>query len=377
MKKRRMNKVAKKLLDRNAEQSELFSSADHDGARRLYRAEHPTEIAVLKCMDGRLNLPFITGTEPGIVQPFRNIGGMFDHGWPHFGEVFRKWVDYALGRARKCLVLATYHYSKGDHHRGCAGHGYDTEAARAGAFELAAQTERIYGVGHSVLYPIVVGIETDEDTLVFHGPKNNGETLDLCAHLDASAESLEGKLRTLYPDMSAQMINDLLPHVLGNIAHIKALRAESREPIAMEHREQVIAVGRGFDWLHWPNKALIVGPYSPNLASPISIAGKVVLGNIKGNRINPSEGIVLMSAAVHRNESAFERNRAVEKARTLAKIGYEALASVKELEELMPYVHVIAGTVDETTRKFTQVEFSPVVREVVKAAAAPQRAAAH
>ena len=26
-------------------------------------------------------------------------------------------------------------------------------------------------------------------------------------------------------------------------------------------QEQVLAVGRGFDWLHLPNKALIVGPY--------------------------------------------------------------------------------------------------------------------
>jgi hypothetical protein len=26
-------------------------------------------------------------------------------------------------------------------------------------------------------------------------------------------------------------------------------------------QEQVLAVGRGFDWLHIPNKALIVGPY--------------------------------------------------------------------------------------------------------------------
>lgn len=382
MKFKRMNKVTKQLLDRNEEQSALFSSADACGARAAYRAEHPTEIAALKCMDGRLNLPFITGTEPGIVQPFRNIGGIFDLGWPHFGQVFQKWVDYSLSRGRKCIVFVTYHYSKGDPHRGCAGHKYDTDAARRNAFELRDQTERVFGVGHSVVYPIVVGIETDEDTLVFHGSHNDGTVLDLSTCLDASAALLEGKFRALYPDMNARMLADLMPHVLGNIAHIRSLRAQSnRKVVDMDHREQVICVGRGFDWLHWPNKALIVGPYSPNLAGPISIAGKVVLANIKNNRIDPKDGVVLMSSAVHRNESAFERNRAVEKARSLAQIAYDALASTPDLAELMPHIHVLVGTVDETTRKLTPVEFVPtdrvVAAAVAEAAAKRQHAAAH
>jgi hypothetical protein len=39
----------------------------------------------------------------------------------------------------------------------------------AGAFSLAAQIEKVFGVNHQCMYPVVVGIETDEDTLVFHG----------------------------------------------------------------------------------------------------------------------------------------------------------------------------------------------------------------
>ena len=56
-------------------------------ARQRCLAEHPTAIAVLKCMDGRINIPVATQTPAGILMPFRNLGGMFDLGWPHLGEV--------------------------------------------------------------------------------------------------------------------------------------------------------------------------------------------------------------------------------------------------------------------------------------------------
>ena len=119
------------------------------GARRLYRSQHPTDICALKCptppplanttylfrirtptpaqcrsiaqcrfcsinhaaskMHGRSPQPGSHNTntsrynlqiEPqnpnsqlhtaGIIQPYRNIGGKFDMGWPHFGQVKMK-----------------------------------------------------------------------------------------------------------------------------------------------------------------------------------------------------------------------------------------------------------------------------------------------
>ncbi|NWF73057.1 MAG: hypothetical protein HXY51_08495, partial [Nitrospirae bacterium] len=47
----------------------------------------------LKCMDGRLNLSVATNTPPGIIEPIRNLGGRFDLGWPHFGEVITEQVQ--------------------------------------------------------------------------------------------------------------------------------------------------------------------------------------------------------------------------------------------------------------------------------------------
>ena len=48
-----------------------------ESSRKRYLARFPTAIAVMKCMDGRINLPVSTGTPPGIIQPFRNLGGFF------------------------------------------------------------------------------------------------------------------------------------------------------------------------------------------------------------------------------------------------------------------------------------------------------------
>lgn len=93
---------------------ENFSSPEAWLARQRYLAEHPTAIAVLKCMDGRINIPVATNTPTGILMPFRNLGGMFNLGWPHLGEVLAHHVMRMTGSGRRVLILITYHWSKGD-----------------------------------------------------------------------------------------------------------------------------------------------------------------------------------------------------------------------------------------------------------------------
>ncbi len=346
-------KIATFLLDHNRKQSALFTSPDAVGGRQLYRAKHPTEIAALKCMDGRLNLAIMTETPPGIIQPFRNIGGKFDLGWPHFGQVFEGWVNYSISRGRRCLVLVTYHFSKGDAHRGCAGHAYDTIAARENAAELVRQIDRVFGGDHATVHPILVGIETDEDALVLHGEHG---TVNLADEYSGSTGKVERSIQEkVYPDMQPEMIADLMPLVIGNLRHIDAIRKAKRPIADAEHKEQVLAVGRGFDWLHLPNKALIVGPYSYNLGDPIAVAGTVLLGNIKAGRIRGEDGVVLLSSAAYRKEQGFEQYRAVEKARALARF---ALATLHErVPELKPYLRTLVGTTDFDTRLFTPLPF--------------------
>jgi len=72
-------------------------------------------------------------------MPFRNLGGMFDLGWPHLGEVLSHHVLRMTSTGRRVLILITYHWSKGNPLRGCAGFNYDTKAAIAHTREIRSQ----------------------------------------------------------------------------------------------------------------------------------------------------------------------------------------------------------------------------------------------
>jgi hypothetical protein len=322
-------------------------------ARRAYRTEHPTEIAALKCMDGRINLPVICQVPPGIIQPYRNIAGKFDIGWAFFGEVFDNWVYYAMGRNRKCLVFVTYHWSEGNEHRGCKGFGYDRQKAMDHMDWHIARLEETYGNGHAVVYPIKVGIETDSETMILHGRKEGAE-LDLSKEevKNLAPAHLRSKLQELYPDMQPQVVTDLLALVLGNLVHAKARGLVARPDVELDHCERVIGVGRGFGWLHLPNKALIIGPYGYDMGDSIAIAAGIIKSNIASGRVPPEEGIALMTSGAYRRDVRSGVHLASQKARSLADYGYSVIE--KAAPELLPYLVKIVGTTDLDTLLFTE-----------------------
>lgn len=300
------------LLERAELHSQHFSAPEAVLARERYRAVHPTALAAMKCMDGRLNLAYATGTPIGLIQPFRNLGGRFDLGWPHLGEVLSAWVLRQIREGRRVLLLLTYHFARGSRERGCAGFGFDTEAAHAHVQALRRQVEQVFGHGHAAVYPLVCGFETDEDALRLHAP--GGEVLDLARLDDNDAAALPQRLPSLFPDMPAQVREDLLPLLRGNLGHIAAVRASQRRP-EVEHHEWVLCVGRGFDVLHMPNHALIVGPYSPRLDQSIETAASIIESNMRSGRI-PDDGFLLL-ASVPYEEPGPDRARAELKARFL------------------------------------------------------------
>lgn len=312
----------------------LFNLADRHGtnyrspeaclARDRYLAEHPTAIAVLKCMDGRINIPVATNTPVGILMPFRNLGGMFDLGWPHLGEVLAHHVQRMVGSGRRVLFLITYHFSRGDSQRGCAGFNYDTAAAIQHTREIRRQVEHIFGAGHATVYPLVCGFETDEDALIVHGAGDNGATLDMATVNSGDVATLPQRLAALLPDMPAQTRADLLPLLLGNLDHIAELRGQQRQ-LDIEHREWMICLGRGFDFLHTPNLALIIGPYSPNLDVPIRTAAGIIQSNMRAGRI-PDDGFLLL-ASVPYDEIGVDRARAELKSRFLSRFAAEVIGA--------------------------------------------------
>lgn len=312
-------------------------------ARERYRARHPTAIAVMKCMDGRINLPVATHTPPGIVQPFRNLGGMFDLGWPHLGEVLASHVHRMVGEGRRVLMLITYHYSKGDPHRGCAGFGYNTAAAIAHTYAIKRQVEFTFGAGHATVCPVVCGFETDEDALILHG--DGAESLDLARVKPEERSTLAPRLAALLPDMPAQVRDDLLPLLHGNLDHIAEVRAVPRH-LDIEHREWMICLGRGFDFLHTPNLALIIGPYSPNLDDPVRKAAGIILGNMHAGRI-PGDGFLLLSSAPY-DEIGMDRARAELKSRFLSDFAATVIRS--EFPQLAHKMHSHAAVLDWRSR---------------------------
>ena len=340
------------LLDYAHRQSVEFQSPESCLVRDLYIAKHPTCVIALNCMDGRINISMATRTPAGIIAPFRNLGGRFNLGWPHFAEVLSDRVQAMVGLGRRTLALITYHYSKGDVHRGCAGFGYDTEAARSHAFAVKRQMAAVFGTGHGTVYPLVCGFETDEDALVLHG--TSGAILDLSTVSPTTLETLPASLVQLYPDMPDQIRHDLSPLVEGNISHIENTRNSERELSDVEHHEWMIGLGRGFDWLHAPNLALIIGPYSPDLAEPIRKAAGIIEANMKHHRI-PSDGFLLLVVFPYRE---IGRDRALAE----VKCGFLSEFAVGIIRTEFPFLkdklHVRSGVLAWQSRVLNMIDLS-------------------
>jgi hypothetical protein len=93
------------------------------------------------------------------------------------------------------------------------------------------------------------------------------------ASVQPTSNHAELRLAALLPDMPQQMRATSAP-AAGNLAHIAEVREQCIAPLDIEHREWMICLGRGFDFLHTPNLALIIGPYSPDLADPVAQGGR-------------------------------------------------------------------------------------------------------
>ena len=314
------------LRDLAERHGEAYRSPEAMLARTRYQSRHPTAIAVLKCMDGRINIPVATGTPVGILMPFRNLGGRFDLGWPHLGEVLTQYVMDRVHEGRQVLFLVTYHFSRGDYHRGCAGFGYDQQAAFKHTQAIQQQISTIFGIGHDTVYPLVCGFETDEDALILHGA--NDQTLDVGALGQEAVSELPARLAALLPDLPLSMRDDLIPLLEGNVRHVAEVRLQAgrgERLLDIEHREWMICLGRGFDFLHTPNLALIIGPYSPDLSVPIARAAGIIKANMAAGRI-PDDGFLLLSSVPYETIGV-DRARAELKASFLSRFARQVIAA--------------------------------------------------
>ncbi|MDB5239322.1 MAG: hypothetical protein JWO00_657 [Candidatus Parcubacteria bacterium] len=355
--------ISTSFLKYNREQSNKYTEPGQTLLRRQYRKTYTAQIAALKCMDGRINMAVMTQTPLGIIQPYRDLGGKFDLG-SEFGAVLAEWINHGIESGRSgSIVLVTYHWSKGDPaHRGCKGFSCDVKAARSYTQGTVRDIEDIFGADHGIVHPIQVGIETDEDSLVFHG--NNGKKLDLSEVGTEDPISLRMKLEELYPDMTRDKIESLIPLCVGNVRHIAEVRKINRPIADIDHKENILGYGRGFDWHHQPNQMLIVGPFNDGKAKHIQVACSILFSNLKQGKISKGDGLLLVASSVFRDETGPQRKRAEFEARSRANFLHnvvkEELDRLKKLDHAfkMPRLEIAAGTMNQNTRLFIPVKLS-------------------
>jgi hypothetical protein len=343
--------LIKEILDLNIERSEEFCSPETISARAFYMSEHPTNVIVFKCMDGRINLPLICDIPVGILHPFRNIGGKFSLGDLGLRSVVKDSIEKARKEGRRTMILCTYHFSKGDPHRGCAGHKYDTAAALKGAIHLKQEFETAYGAENQYVTAFVVGIETDSDALIFC--RNGKEQFSMEEYARASDTAIREKLFSVYTGRSREMLEDLLPLALGNRDHVAKILENGRPIEELVHGENIIAVGRGFPWLHLPNRALIIGPFGSFDSSwrdAVAVAGNIILKNFESNKELGKDGALLMVSAPYWDIE--ERGLAVVGAKFHAEVAETALAPVADTLRL----RVLIGVTNMHTMQFEMLE---------------------
>lgn len=349
MKKEDINTKIKWLLDMNQKHSQEFIRTQ--SARRDYRKSHPTEVRVSKCMDGRVNFPVVVGMPIGVIRSYRNIGGYFDLGWPRLGKEMCKWFKYCVASNKKALFLITYHYSKDDPHKGCAGFNYNSEHAFDFTVSFHRQFKRFLN-GSNQITPIVVGLETNTDALIFHPQDPTDQNTLFCSSdMRADEDYLLTLIDGLYPDMDETVKRDLLPFIQGNISHIREVEVSNRKLTDMKHKEWILGVGDGFDWFNEPNNALIVAPFSPDLSTPIMKSLDIISDNMKSGSINDDGFLVLTSGSF--TDCGLDENRAIEQANFFR--SYVGKILIEKYPELAGKAKFLAVTIDENTRELKQV----------------------
>jgi hypothetical protein len=202
-------------------------------------------------------------------------------------------------------------------------------------------------MNNQVVFPVLIGVETDNDVLVLHG--DNGEIVDLSRIKDVDEQSLTLMIRRLFPNMPERIVLDFLPIIMGNLNQLGENKKHKIEA-QMVHGEWVLAVGKGFDWLHTPNLALIVGPYDPNIGEPIKTAAGIIKSNWESGRIE--KGIVVLASAVYGD--AADRARCQERAIFMKKLSEDIIS--KNYPEMIEYMNSMAVVIDSNTMKMDIVK---------------------
>jgi hypothetical protein len=340
------------LKDRVLEKNRQVQSALINGgfaAREKYRQTHKTKLLHTSCMDGRMRLGHFSGLPLGVVETFYNIGGVFDVTWPEFEKDLTRLRKKADGVYVPAVLAVGYHYSKSNPNLGCKGHGYDKEASiiACNAFVSQLQSQQ------SDLYGVVVGLETDTDSVLIHG--KNGQLFNTAEMNEVSGDIYRDAVKAIVPDMAPEMFNDFLSFVEGLQKKTMKTMTEGRFGRDLDHREYVLGLGPvgAFDWLEDRNTALLIGPYSPTSDIAVEKAAGILDVNLLSSQIPSEDGLVVVVAETWNQLEPDGRENARQHAQYRTT---RALEIIKEsAPKLMSSLGVITGIVETTTQRLEVV----------------------
>lgn len=335
--------------------------AEAETARERYWASHSTLVACVKCMDGRVHFPVMTGTPVGVVKPFRAIGGAYQVWWPAFWKRFERWVDAAVRRGSRSCIFVSYHFSGSDTHLGCAGWAYDTTAARAHAMRLAADLTEVYG---EQLTTIVTGVETDRDELMLHGAEGDVRGSAL---IGQPIETVRANIRKAFPAMPNAVLEDIIPFMMGNAEHVAARIANPRSVEALGHDERIIALGIGFDWLAQSNLALIINDADPCLDVAVATAASIIEKNLA--RAIPGDDAVLFTSVQYEKPGRSYR-AAVARARGLSEFAWKIIAARMPALAASGRLKSLVGVTFEPSKTLEVISADATAPTIATAAAA-------
>ena len=248
------------------------------GAEEVFKKAGIHAVGISPCSDGRLAhfVSYVMRLPYTVARRKAHAGGTFD-----VSESVRNWVFVEHNRYRdgipnsadeatRYLKMAVYHYSESDpEHQGCAAHGSDDDKAAAASLaklkDFRQAIENRFG-RDSRVETLLIGINTDDDSLRIHIPDAFGEaSLDrfldtgglYLSTISLTAEDAEIALKdaVMFCNKAKRAsapqdeIRDLIVWFMANnfsqIEYVNRYEQGCYEDLG--HAERFIGIGNGFE----------------------------------------------------------------------------------------------------------------------------------
>lgn len=340
-----MTGLVDRVLGMNAEAADLFVSTIVD--RRAYRAEHPTEIAISACMDGRIDVAGSCGIPYGIAQSFRNIGGRYRLGWPMMSTKLTEWADYAHAMYRPALFIATYHFSGSQNGRlGCRGFQNDADAARAWMEDFQRRVRKAF---RGRIWVVVAGVDTDNDALLIHGSATTFDARTFARRSIVEKSSIGDAAKCVMGGIPEHVFDDVFPLLVANIKHVRTMMGKPRNGHDLDHRESVLAIGDDLEWLR-RDVAIKIGDCDPALDDAIVTAAQIIQKNREHGRVQDPEGLLLVDCAYRRD---VDHGATLERAKFLGEFALEVIK--RRIPDMRDFFVPLVGVTSYDDRRFEQI----------------------